>query len=261
MVRSWINQTWAGLEKSIAITVVLLAWELLPRIGWISSKILPPFSVSASKFWQMIISGELMGHIAISFERAFWGLALSVIIAIPLGFLLGWYEKAERIIDPVVQLSRNTATLAMYPLFIIIFGLGESAKVAIIFWGAVWPLLINTIEGVQAAEPLLIKAARSMGASQFVIFFKVILPSAFPSLFTGIRLSASRAVVILVAAEMVGANSGLGYLVFFSEANNQIATMYTAIMMLIILGVIVNYTFVTLEKRLTRWKEEVGSNV
>lgn len=261
MLRNWMNHIGTGLEKCIAIAVVLSAWELLPQAGWISSKVLPPFSVVVGNLGKMLTSGELVRHIGISLERVSLGLLLSAIIAVPLGFLLGWYEKAERILDPVVQLSRNTATLAMYPMFIIVFGLGEAAKIAIIFWGAVWPLLINTIEGVQTAEPLLIKAARSMGASQSIVFFRVILPSAFPSLFTGIRLSASRAIVILVAAEMVGADAGLGYLVFFAEANNQIATMYTGIIVLIVLGVIVNYGLVALEKRITRWKEEFGSAI
>lgn len=258
MLKKWVEQSWVGLEKIIAIATVLSIWELLPRIGWVNSKILPPFSIVIKKFGEMFISGELIGHITISLERALLGFALAVIIAVPLGFLLGWYERAERILDPVVQLSRNTATLAMYPLFIIIFGLGEPAKVAIIFWGAVWPLLINTIEGVQTVDPLLIKSARSMGASQLVLFFRIILPSAFPSLFTGIRLSASRSVIILVAAEMIGASSGLGYLVFFAEANNQIEKMYTGIIMLIILGVLLNYILVACEKRITRWKEEIS---
>jgi NitT/TauT family transport system permease protein len=147
--------------------------------------------------------------------------------------------------------------LALYPLFILLFGLGETSKVAIIFWGAVWPILLNTIEGVRGVEPLFVKTAYSMGASKRILFTRVILPATFPTIFTGIRLSASRSFFILVAAEMMGSSSGLGHLVFFSEANLRIAEMYCGILMLIILGVAINYILVTLEKRITRWKEEI----
>ncbi|HBC91666.1 MAG TPA: ABC transporter permease [Pelotomaculum sp.] len=257
MLKNMMKQLGTGLESISAVLGVLFLWELLPRLGLVSIKVLPPFSVVFSKFIEMVISGELLSHTAISLERAFGGFIVSVIVAIPLGFLLGWSQRAERIIDPLGQLCRNTATLAMYPLFILIFGLGELAKVAIIFWGAVWPILLNTIEGVRTVDPLLVKSARSMGISKLALFVKVILPMAFPLMFTGIRLAASRAVIILVAAEMIGANKGLGYLVFHTEAHYMISEMYSAIIMLIILGVLINYTLVACEKRINHWKEQI----
>ncbi|MEA4924994.1 MAG: ABC transporter permease [Syntrophomonadaceae bacterium] len=257
MLKNMIKQLGRGLESVSAVLGVLLLWELLPRLGLVSVKVLPPFSVVFSKFIAMVISGELVSHTAISLERAFGGFIVSVIIAIPLAFLLGWSQRAERIIDPLGQLCRNTATLAMYPLFILIFGLGESAKIAIIAWGTLWPILLNTIEGVRAVDPLLVKSARSMAISRLGLFIKVILPMAFPLMFTGIRLAASRAVIILVAAEMMGAHSGLGYLVFHAEAFYMISEMYSAIIMLVILGVSINYTLVTCEKRISHWKEQI----
>jgi len=257
-MNNWMNRLGETLERTMIIFIILAGWEMAPRIGLVSNDILPPFSIVLVKLGELLSSGELMEDLFISLERAFGGFALSVVVAVPLGFLLAWSEKAERILDPLLQLFRNTAALALYPLFILIFGLGESSKVVIIFWGAVWPVLINTIEGVREVDPLLIKSARSMGASKPVLFFRVILPAAFPTIFTGIRLSASRSIIILVAAEMMGASRGLGHLVFFSEANLQIAEMYCGILALIMLGVLVNYILVAFEKHITRWKEEVS---
>jgi NitT/TauT family transport system permease protein len=246
-----------GFDSIIAIAVVLLLWEALPRFHIVSAEILPPFSTVAVTFATLIGSGEMTLHVVASLKRALGGFTLSVIIGIPLGFLLGWSKRAERMLDPLLQLCRNTATLAMYPLFILVFGLGESSKIAIIVWGAVWPILINTIAGVRSMDPLLLKAARSMGVSGLPLFYKVILPLAFPFMFTGIRLAASRSVIILVAAEMIGAGSGLGYYVFNREAYFMVKEMYAAIIMLIILGITINYALVACEKRISRWKEQV----
>jgi NitT/TauT family transport system permease protein len=257
MLNQWLVRLGAGLEKLIAITVVAFIWELLPRIGLVNNFVLPPFSNVVMKLASLLISGALSSHIAISLERVFWGFALSVLVGIPAGFLMGWSKPAERILDPWVQLSRNTATLALYPLFILILGLGEFSKVAIIFWGSVWPVLINSIESVKAVDPLLLKSARSMGASWLTLFGKVILPSAFPAIFTGIRLSASRAIVILVAAEMLGSDHGLGYFIFRSEQIDQIAEMYAGLITLVILGVVINYFLMGIEKKITRGREEL----
>jgi NitT/TauT family transport system permease protein len=249
----WLGQI---LERTFAFAVVIVIWELLPRLGFISAFDLPPFSSVIKNLVVLLTSGKLTPHIVISLSRVWNGFSLSLLVGIPLGFLLGWSRLAERILDPLLHICRNTATLALYPLFILVLGLGEFSKAGIIFWGAVFPVLINTIESVKGVDPLLIKSARSMGAPWWVLFGKVLLPSAFPTIFTGIRLSASRAIIILVGAEMLGADKGLGYMVFRSEALEKIPDMYACIIVLIIFGVTVNYLLVNFEKYITRWKEE-----
>ncbi|MEM5766764.1 MAG: ABC transporter permease subunit, partial [Bacillota bacterium] len=123
------------------------------------------------------------------------------------------------------------------------------------FWGVQWPILLNTISGVKNVDPLLIKSARSMGASRLVIFLKVILPAALPSIFTGARLSATAAVLLLIAAEMVGAKAGLGFLIFDAQQKFQIPRMYAAILLMSVIGYCANYTLVSLEKKYSAWKE------
>ncbi|MCX7745370.1 MAG: ABC transporter permease [Clostridia bacterium] len=241
--------------NSIAIMGLLVLWEIIPRLGLVDRLYLPPFSEVAAAFFKLALSGELFLHIGSSLRRSMTGLFIAVSIAIPLGIFVGGFKRFEKIIDPLLQVFRNTSTLALFPVFILIFGLGEASKIAIIFWGTLWSTLLNTINGVKNVEPLFIKSARSMSASNFFIFRKVVLPAAMPSIITGFRLSAATSVLVLVAAEMLGANSGLGFLIFYSEQKYDIAEMYSGILMISLLGITINYLIVAMERRLLVWKE------
>lgn len=244
------------LQKSVAIIGFLLVWELLPRLGVVDQFILTPFSLVLKALLKMIASGEMGKHLLSSFQRSMGGFSIAMIVGIPLGVLMGWFKRFDRLVDPLLQVFRNTSILALFPVFILVFGLGEVSKIAIIFWGTLWPTLLNTIAGVRGVEPLLVKSARSMGISQAGLLFSVVLPAASPSILTGIRLSAANAVLVLVAAEMLGANSGLGFLIFYAEQSYVVPDMYAGIFSLSLIGCSINYILVAFERRVTRWKEQ-----
>ncbi|MDF2876520.1 MAG: ssuC 9 [Sporomusa sp.] len=254
---TWLKSIVKGLYRISSVLIFLLLWEIAPRVGLVDTIFLPPISKVAVAFWNLIITGELFTHIGVSLLRSLLGFSLGLGVAIPMGLLIGWFRGFEYFIDPLVQTFRQTSTLALFPVFILLFGIGELSKVAVIFWGVQWAVLLNTISGVKNVDPLLIKSARSMGISSFSLFIKVILPASMPSILTGIRLSATHSILVLIAAEMLGANAGLGYLLFFAEANFLIPKMYAAIVTMSLLGLIVNYALVTFEKRVLRWKEEL----
>lgn len=256
MILKWIKKIIGVCYRLLAITIFLLVWELASRTGLADPIFLPPFSKVFIEFINLLISGELFKHLAISFQRSILGFSLGLVISVPLGLIIGWFKGFERFSDPLLQTFRQTSTLALFPVFILLFGIGEVSKIAIIFWGVQWAILLNTIAGVKNVDPLLIKSARSMGTSSFKIFIKVIIPASVPSIFTGVRLSATTSVLILVAAEMMGANSGLGFLIYDAEVKYQIPKMYAAIISMSMLGLIMNYSLVAIEKRVTRWKEE-----
>jgi NitT/TauT family transport system permease protein len=257
-VRSWtFSKGKKVFERTAAIIVFLALWEVLPRLGILDRTFVPPFSVVARAFVSLLASGELLKNAAVSFQRAFSGFVLAALVAIPLGFLVGWFKAFEKYVDPLLETFRTTSPLSLFPVFILILGIGEASKTAIVFWGCVWPLLLTTISGVKSADPLLIKAARVMGASRVDIFRKVILPGAYPSLFSGLRLSASVAIIMVTAAEMIGANSGLGYLMIYSQQVFNVPDLYVAIIALALLGLSTNYFLVWLEKRVHVWKQEV----
>ncbi|MBP2657551.1 MAG: ssuC 10 [Firmicutes bacterium] len=256
MIRKCVNKIVKICYRLLAVAIFLLIWEMAPRVGLADPVFLPPFSKVFVEFFRMLISGELLKHVGISLQRSILGFSLGLIISVPLGLLIGWFKGFERFSDPLLQTFRQTSTLALFPVFILLFGIGEISKIAIIFWGVQWAILLNTIAGVKNVDPLLIKSARSMGTTSFEIFVKVIVPASIPSIFMGIRLSATTSILILVAAEMMGANSGLGFLIYDAEVKYQIPKMYAAIISMSMLGLILNYSLVAIEKRVTRWKEE-----
>jgi NitT/TauT family transport system permease protein len=257
MIKNIINTLKKIGFESVAILIFLAIWEIAPRTGFADPTFLPPFSSVAIAFFKMIINGVLFKHIAISLGRSVSGFFLGIVLSVPLGLFIGWFKGFERFLDPLLQTFRQTSALALFPVFILIFGIGEVSKVAIIFWGVQWPILLNTISGVKNVDPLLIKSARSMGASTVTIFRKVIIPGAFPSIFTGLRLSATYAIMILIAAEMIGSNAGLGFLLYESEIKFEIPEMYATIITMSILGLAINYLLLAFGSKITRWKEDL----
>ncbi len=246
------------IRKSFALMIFFLVWELLPTSGLINRAFLSSPSEVFVTLIRLIITGELWIHTSISLQRAFIGFSLAVLTMIPLGFLMGWYRGFEEISDGLVQALRQVSSLSLFPVFLLFFGIGEITKIAVIFWGTQWPILLNTINGVKNVDPLLIKSARSMGSNDMSIFKKVVLPSSLPSIIVGLRLGATHAILVLVAAEMIGATSGLGYSIKNWEYNFMIPEMYVAIITLAVLGLITNYALVYLEKKTIKWKDETN---
>ena len=232
----------------------LLAWEIAPRLGWLNRIFFPPLSEVLVAWWNLLVSGVLIDHIGISLQRAAIGFALGVVVAIPLGLLMGRYLLFEKVSDLLVQTLRNTSQFALLPVFILLLGIGEESKVAITFYSSVFFLLVNTISGVKSVDPLLIKAARSMGTSDFDLFRKVILPAAIPSIVAGARLAVKSSLVAVIGAEMLAALSGLGFLFQISQLMMETADMYAGILTLTVIGLTVNYLLVWFERWATAWK-------
>ncbi len=149
---------------------------------------------------------------------------------------------------------RNTAALALLPVFVLLLGIGETSKVSIVVYACLWPVLLNTISAVGNADPTLVRLARSMDLSTPRLFQKVILPSSVPAIFTGIRLAGAVSILVLVAAEMIGAKAGLGYLINASQYNFAIPQMYAGIITISAVGVAFNQLLVTIERRLSTWR-------
>jgi NitT/TauT family transport system permease protein len=245
-------------KQSIVLVALFLIWELAPRIGLVDQAFFPTFSSVLISWWNLIITGELFSHFAASITRSFTGFALAVIITIPLGLVIGWYPLARELLNPVLELFRNTAALALLPVFMLLMGIGETSKIAIVIFACTWPILLNTIAAVGSVDPLLIKSARSMNISSFKLFLKVILPASVPMIFTGIRMAGTAAILVLIAAEMVGAKEGLGYLITYSQYNFQIPEMYAGILTIALLGLLINQGLSILERKFSKWKQQVN---
>jgi NitT/TauT family transport system permease protein len=241
-------------NRSLGLLVFLVLWEAAPRFGWVRETYLSPPSKVFPNLFTLAVEGKLHPHVLISLQRIFLGLLLATVIGVTLGLLVGYFQRLNERLDLLFQTFRQMSAFALFPVFILFFGLGELSKVIIILWASLWPVLLNTSAGVHDVDPVLIRSVKSMGANKRYIFFRVILPAAAPQIFTGIRLSGSYCVMAVVAAEMIGATRGLGYLVLYSEQIFQVETMYGAIIGLAILGLGLNFLLVAIEKRFTSWK-------
>ena len=242
-------------KNSIVLILFVLIWELAPQLGLVEKTFLPPFSEVMRAWWDLLVTGELWRHFQASILRSLFGFIFALVVAIPLGLIIGWYPLARDLLTPILELFRNTAALALLPVFILILGIGEVSKISIVLFACTWPVLLNTISAVKNVDPLLIKSARSMNISSFKLFYKVILPASVPTIFTGIRMAGTGAILVLIAAEMIGAKAGLGYFITYAQYNFLIAEMYAGIITISILGLLINYGLSSAERYFSRWKQ------
>lgn len=249
------SKFYSFLFSNLLLIVFLILWQVLPQIGVLKEN----YTSTPTKVLLSIITlqenGELKVHLLISLKRIMFGLILAIIIAVPLGLFIGRIKLLEALLDSFLQIFRQISALALFPVFILFFGIGETSKVAIIFWASLWPILINTISGVKDVNPLYVKSVLTMGSGKFITFIKVILPASIPSILTGVKLGSAYAVMVLVAAEMIGAQSGLGFLVNNSQETFNTSLMYGAIVLLSILGIVLNFILTFLEGKLVFWRK------
>jgi NitT/TauT family transport system permease protein len=239
---------------TIGIAILAALWQILPSEHVVDPTFVTPLSTVATTWWHLIQNGTLLSDTGVSLVRAGVGFGAAVTIGIPLGLLIGSDRTLADIANPVLELFRNTAPLALLPVFILILGLGQMSKFVFVAYTCLWPVMLNTISAVKTVDPLLVKSARSLGFGQLQIFQKVILPASVPQIFTGIRLAAAYALLVLIAAELVGANSGLGFLITDSQQNFQIPDMYAAIITVSLIGIVLSSVLVRVERHFSTWR-------
>ncbi|MDR3239565.1 MAG: ABC transporter permease [Clostridiales bacterium] len=239
-----------------SVLIFLLLWEMCARLGLLVNPLfLPPFSKVMAALIAMARSGVLWKHAAISLQRSLLGFALGMLFSVPFGLCIGWFKRFGGFLNPLLQTFRNMPTLALLPVFVMFFGIGEFSKVMVIFWGVLWSVLLNTIAGVHSVDPQMIKASRVMGTGSVRLFASVILPASLPFIFTGMRISATTSILILIAAEMIGASKGLGYALFFYQSNMKIPEMFAYIIVMAVIGVALNFALEVMERHSFRWRE------
>src|SRR5215470_628592 len=246
------NENW--LLGSLSMLIFLAVWETAVRGGAVN----PLFTSSPSRIvaaaLEMFADGSIYGHLWVSATEFFTGFVLAVVIGVPLGILMGWYSRLNAILEPFVSALYATPRIALLPLVVIWFGIGLASKVAIVFLGAIFPILVNTITGVRTIDADFIKVARSFGASDRQMFATVALPSSVPMLLTGLRLGLGHALVGIVVGEMYGATQGLGYLIAVAGSRFQTDKVMVGIILIAGLGVALTELLRAIERRFERWR-------
>ncbi len=233
---------------------ILVAWEAVVRAGQVSPLILPsPVSV-VETMWTMVFSGVLLMHVGISLYRFAVGFVLGSALGILLGLLAGSIRWVDDLLDPWVAAMYPIPKSALFPLFMMWFGLGDRSKIVTIFTGVIFLVLVNTVTGVKGINPVLLKAAKDLGANSFQVFRKVILPGALPNVFTGLRLGAGIGLILLFITEIEATKAGLGFLLWESYQLMQVKQGFVAVVTFGILGVLASWALQATERFVCPWR-------
>lgn len=254
------HSTWKFLKKlavsSASILMFIALWQFSSSIGILNKAIIPQPVDTFYELYKKVMGGTFIYHAGISLKRAGIGFLYAIIIGMSAGFLLGGiFKSAYRVLSPLLRLLEKLNPFALFPIFMMLFGIGETCKELLVFWVSVWPILFHTISGVNDIEHLMIKSAKAMGANGSKLFFQVILPATAPDIFTGIKLSAQIAFFMIISAEIVGSTAGLGWFIWISQRNYQIISLYAGTIFIAILGIIINRIFTKLEDKFLVWKQ------
>ena len=251
-------------EKKIlgaaGVTIFLIVWEL---VGNVLQLINPMFmsapSLIAKAAIDLFASGEIYNDLYISGTELLGGYLLSAVVAIPFGIMVGWYKKMSYIFDPFINAMNATPRVALLPLVIIWLGIGILSKVGIIFLGAVFPILINSRDGVKTTPANLLTAARSFGASEWMIFKAVVLPSTIPFILSGLRQGLGRAIVGVMVGELYAATAGIGFMITVAGATFQTDKVFVGVLVFALTGMIGTELLAKIEKRFDKWRPKVGA--
>jgi ABC-type nitrate/sulfonate/bicarbonate transport system permease component len=235
---------------------IVILWETLFRLGFLTGDTLSAPSLILFEFVKLIRSGELIVNAWHSLYLILLAFSLSCVIAIPLGVVMGANKFFHIILDPIVEMVRPIPPLALLPLAIVWFGIGISEKLFILIIGTFPPILINTLHGIKSAEPVLIKAARSMGATGKDILWKILIPSALPDIFIGMRIAMGFAFTVIVAAELVATRNGLGYLLTIGWRTYQLEVIFVSIITIALLAYVLELILRRLKRIIVKWQVE-----
>ncbi|HEY1103572.1 MAG TPA: aliphatic sulfonate ABC transporter permease SsuC [Burkholderiaceae bacterium] len=255
---------WSGLGKLLSGTALrllpwlapvglLVFWQLASSLGWLSTRVLPAPLEVATAAWKLTLSGELWTHVQVSAGRALAGLAVGGGIGLALGLLTGSVRVAETLLDSTIQMVRNIPALAMIPLVILWFGIDETAKLFLIAVSVFFPIYLNTFHGIRNVDPGLIEMGRTYGLSRWQLYRQVILPGALSSILVGLRFSLGLMWVILIVAETISAQSGIGYLTMNAREFLQTDVVLVGILLYALLGKLADLFARGLERYWLRW--------
>ena len=238
------------MNGAIALLAVMAAWEIVARIGLLNPLLFPPLSRILGSFFSLIASGEIPGQIASSMERAASGYFLAAAVFIPLGVAMGLFERVYRALEIAIETLRPIPPPVVIPVAMLFFGIGDGMKIFVIFFSCAWPILLNTVDGVRNIDHLLVDTARTFGLKRGQTILKVVLPAAAPQIMTGLRISLSITLILVVISEMVGSSDGIGYFILNTQRRLKIDQMYAGMLALALLGYTLNQAFLFLSRRL-----------
>jgi NitT/TauT family transport system permease protein len=237
----------------LSILMPIVAWSALTYGGFVKPLFLPTPTAVIQRFWQLLQAGELMTDILASVSRVGWGFLISALFSIPLGLLIGTFKSMEGLFEPIVGLLRYMPAAAFIPLIILWIGLGEPSKVAIIFLGSFFYNTLMIADAVKFIPLDFIKAAYTLGATQKDVFLKVIFPATLPNIIDALRINVAGAWNFVVVAELVAAQSGLGFRIITAQRFLRTDEIFVGIILIGLIGLVIDYLFKLIFKLVVPW--------
>jgi NitT/TauT family transport system permease protein len=238
---------------------IVLVWSAIPYSGLVNPALVPTPLQVAERFVALLWGDRLGLDVIASTQRVILGVALGITLAVPVGFMLGWYRQVRRFVDPLVNFFRALPPIALIPLVIVYFGIGEVAKVVILFYASFFAGVIVMYEGIAQISPIYVRVARTLGAADDEIFLRVIVPLAVPHMLTALRVALGVAWATLVASELIAARQGLGALIQDAASFFQLDTIYVGIICIGFIALVMDLILRTVSRRLVSWQDRIAS--
>ena len=231
----------------------LILWEVLSRAEVISPLFFPPPSLILRTLYRLTINGKLIFHLVATLQRLGLGVLLGGISGLILGLVMGWSPRIRVLLDPIIAAIHPIPKLAIFPLIMILFGIGEISKVVAIAIACFFPMLINSMAGVRQLNPVFFEVSRNYGASAWKTFTRIVIPGSLPMVLTGTRLAINMAMVITISVELLAAREGLGVIIWFSWQTMRIEDLYASLIVIAALGIGLNLLLQHLSHQLVPW--------
>lgn len=249
----WLRAAVQRLLPWLVPIALITLWQLASTLGWLSTRVLPAPAEVVQAAWTLTVSGDLWTHLKVSAGRAFLGLAIGGGLGLALGLLTGSFRTAETLLDSTFQMLRNIPALALIPLVILWFGIDETAKLFLISVSVFFPIYLNTFHGIRNVDPGLIEMGRTYGLSRWQLYTQVVLPGALSSILVGLRFALGLMWVILIVAETISAQAGIGYLTMNAREFLQTDVVLVGILLYALLGKLADVFARALERWWLRW--------
>jgi NitT/TauT family transport system permease protein len=245
------------LRPTLPFVCLIIVWELFRASGLMNPELLPSPLQVLQTFWYRLTQAGLIVDMAMSTQRVLLGLVLGMIVAVPVGFLIGWYRPVRRFVDPLINFFRALPPIALIPLAIVYFGIGEMAKVLILFYASFFSAVIVMYEGMTQISPVYVRVARTLGATDMEIFLKIVVPMSVPHMLTAMRVALGVGWATLVAAELVAAQKGLGAMIQNASSFFDLRTIYLGIICIGAIALLMDVILRRISDHLAGWQEKI----
>src|SRR4029079_404468 len=246
-----MKRRWPGFAL---IAAILVAWEVCSATAIIDPVVFPRVSLIFTTWGEIIANGELFRQLMPSLGRIFTGVGIAIAVAVPVGLLMGTVPFVHRLLEPLVEFIRPIPSSAYIPVAILFLGIGNEMKVFVVALACFFPILLNTYSGVRGIDPVVIDTGRTFGVTPLNTLAQIIFPAALPSILTGIQISLGLGLIVVVVAEMISGNNGIGYLILNMQRIFRVPEMFAGIFTLGLLGYLLNLVFLRIERYLLRWR-------